>query len=32
MWVKSLNGRELNQCIRVYIDENYKVDKKKLLH
>ncbi|MBE6062932.1 MAG: hypothetical protein E7207_05075 [Clostridium butyricum] len=31
MWVKSLNGRELNKCIRVYIDENYKVDKKKTI-
>lgn len=31
MWIKSLNGRELNKCIRVYIDENYKVDKKKTI-
>lgn len=30
MWIKSLNGRELNKCIRVYIDENYKVEKKKV--
>ncbi|MGL4730433.1 MAG: hypothetical protein ACRCW0_02480 [Clostridium sp.] len=31
MWIKSLNGREINKCIRVYIDENYKIEKKKVV-
>ena len=31
MWIKSLNGREINKCIRVYINENYKIEKNKVV-
>jgi len=31
MWVVSAKGKEINKCRRVFIDENYKVEKKKVI-